>query len=162
MMGTYVVYTDASSDHSVKGGGKNHGIGIAIIHEKVHRVYSEHFKKDTSSNFAEIFAACRAISMIPEGSVVLIRTDSQAAIEHLTRSTNSKKYITVKEVAWEHIARMHEVKFSHIKGHQGVDGDPYQNLVDRITNRARVDGVTFDVCMHQYSEEIEKFGMRKP
>lgn len=160
MMGTYVVYTDASSDSGE--GVKKHGIGIVIIHEKVLRVFSSCFIKKASSNHAEIFAVFQALSMISDGSVVLIRTDSQAAIQHLTKATTSDKFLPVKEAAWEHMNRMHDVKFSHIKGHQGVDGDPYQNLVDRISNRARVDGVTFDETMYMYDERIEKFGMRKP
>lgn len=160
MMGTYVVYTDASSDAGKDT--KKHGVGIAIIHEKMLRVFSSCFIKKASSNHAEIFAVCQALSMIPDGSVVLIRTDSQAAIQHLTKATDSDKFLPIKQATWEHMFRMHDVKFSHIKGHQGVDGDPYQNLVDRISNRARVDGITFDEYMGCYDERIEKYGMRKP
>lgn len=160
-MQTFVVYTDASTDAGK--GQKKHGYGVCILQpDKNAHIFSGWFQKGSSSNYAEIYAILRALTILPDHAIVLIRTDSQAAIQHLTKATNSDKFLPIKELVWEQMDRFTEVKFSHIKGHQGVDGDPYQNLVDRISHRARVGGGTIDTTIYRYSEEIEKFGMKKP
>lgn len=126
-MGKYIAYTDGGcKNSSVYGEG---GSAYLIIHNgEVVRTASKGFLR-TTSNRMEILAIISSICSVPEGSDLLVYSDSQYAINTLSGSWKPKKnYDLICKFA-ECSQKLSSVSFRWVRGY---NGNKYNEMVDSM------------------------------
>lgn len=121
----YIAYCDGSCDNAdTKCGGSAYIIiqGDYIIKE-AHKGF-----QNTTNNRMEMLAIISAVYSVPEGSSIMVYSDSQYAINVFTGKwrANTNKDLLMKYL---HISYTRNVSFTWVKGHSG---DKYNEMVDSL------------------------------
>lgn len=137
----FEAYTDGSCNNlSPYGEG-----GSAYIILKDGEIIKEGRKGfvGTTNNRMELLAIISAVNFIPANHSLLIHTDSQYCITVLTSKKKQKKNTDLITLFHELSARLSNVEFEWVKGH---DGNEYNELVDSM-------------AYHSYEDMIEKYNL---
>ena len=123
----YIAYTDGSCDNT---GSKSGGAAYIILqNDKIIYEASKRFK-NTSNNRMEMLAIISAVNYVPNGSEILVITDSQYAMNifiGLWKPTKNKDLIEL----YHQCAKGKKVRFRWIHGH---NGNPYNERVDKLAS----------------------------
>lgn len=116
-MNKYIAYTDGGCQNTlVYGEG---GSAYLIIHKgEVVKTTSKGFLK-TTSNRMEMLAIISAVCSVPEGSDLLVYSDSQYAINTLPGFWKPNKNRDLIFQYNERIKKLSSVSFRWVKGHNG-------------------------------------------
>jgi ribonuclease HI len=97
------------------------GSAYVIINNHAHVVKSMHkgFIK-TTSNRMEMLAIISAIVSIPEGSSIVVFTDSKYCIEAFSEDYPARKNIDLIALFGKYRQRLKKVLLCHVKGHVGI------------------------------------------
>lgn len=126
----YIIYTDGGC--STNPGGRG-GIGIVILNTRTGKK-TEHSEGYfcTTNNRMEILAVARALELVPNGSKVQLRSDSQYVVKTMKGQYAKHKNIDL----WERLDQAmvgKEVSVYWVKGHAG---NPYNERCDRLAAAA--------------------------
>ncbi len=126
----YIAYSDGGCVSNPGGRG---GYGVVIINAErnTEREYSGGFVS-TTNNRMEIFGAIEALRHIPEGSRVLLRTDSAYVVNTMTKNWNRGANNDLWERLDEERAKRN-VDFEWVKAHAG---DRYNERCDGLATEA--------------------------
>lgn len=126
-MSKYIAYTDGGCQNtSVYGEG---GSAYLIIHKgEVVKTASKGFLY-TTSNRMEMLAIISAVCSVPEGSDLIVYSDSKYAINVFSGIWKPKKNRDLIIKYNERVKTLSSVYFRWIKGH---NGDKYNELVDSM------------------------------
>lgn len=125
MAGAYHVYTDGSCDNiRTKVGGS----GYVILKDgEVVKMKSKGFYP-TTNNRMELLAIISAVNSIPEGSDVIVFTDSKYCIRVLDGYMHEKNHDLIRLFA--KVSRpMRRIVFQWVKGHSGNE---YNEMADEL------------------------------
>lgn len=128
-LGKYMVYTDGGCGFNPGGPG---GIGVVIVScdtGEVQELSKGYFS--STNNRMEITAAIEALKLIPEGSKVMLRSDSQYLVNTMTCGWNRNK----NHDLWYELEKAmegKEVSFRWVRGH---NGDQYNELCDELAKK---------------------------
>ena len=124
----YVIYTDGACSGNPGPGG---WAALILPGEGGRKSYSGREDRTTNQRM-EVTAAIKGIEQTPEGSSVLIRSDSQYLIKTMTDGWKRQANTDL----WEKLDRVvasRRVNWEWVKGH---DGDPLQEEADRLARQA--------------------------
>lgn len=126
-MSKYIAYTDGGCQNtSIYGEG---GSAYLIIHNgEVIKTASKGFLR-TTSNRMEMLAIISAVCSVPNGSDLLVYSDSQYAINTLSGNWKPKKNHDLIYQYNERIKNLSSVSFRWVKGH---NGNKYNEMVDSM------------------------------
>lgn len=126
-MSKYIAYTDGGCQNtSIYGEG---GSSYLIIHNgEVVKTASKGFLR-TTSNRMEMLAIISAVCSIPEGSDLLVYSDSQYAINTLSGFWKPQKNRDLIFQYNERAKKLSSISFRWLKGH---NGDKYNEMVDSM------------------------------
>lgn len=121
----YIAYTDGSCDcPGTRCGGSAY---IILKNDMIIKEVKKGFL-NTSNNRMEMLAIISAINSVPEGSSILIHSDSQYAIKVLSgvwKAHTNKDLLNLHKK----ISKKRNVYFKWVKGH---NGDKYNEMVDKL------------------------------
>lgn len=126
----YIAYSDGGCV-SNPGGRGGYGVVIIDTERNTEREYSGGFVS-TTNNRMEIFGATEALRHIPEGSRVLLRTDSAYVVNTMMKNWNRSANNDLWERLDEEMAKRN-VDFEWVKGHAG---DRYNERCDELATEA--------------------------
>lgn len=132
--GRYTVYTDGGCAYNPGGPG---GIGVVILDDggKVVKEISKGYGP-TTNNRMEISAAIEALRAIPEGSRVLLYSDSQYLVNTMRGLFRIKKNVDL----WNTLRPLNaarKVEYRWVRGH---DGNRYNERCDELATKAMQSG----------------------
>jgi ribonuclease HI len=88
----------------------------------------------TTNNRMEMTAAIEGLRIIPNGTRVVVRTDSQYVVKTMTLGWKRKQNLDLWEKL-DHEAGQRDVRFEWVEGHAG---DPLNEEADRVARNAAV------------------------
>lgn len=152
----FVVYTDGSCNNmSPFGEG---GAAFVMLDSNGNTVKTwSHGYLDTTNNRMELKAIHMALSSIPDGSNVLIKTDSKYCIKILDKESQSLPYANkdIVKICFESINCLRNVVFEWIKGH---DGNEFNELADSLANEKMMEvREKFRIPAYGYKEYKQPF-----
>ena len=116
-MSSFVAYTDGSNDNN--NPRRPAGAAYVILDcngVEVHRA-SKGFVGKTN-NEMELLAIISAVNWIPQGSSIVVHSDSQYAIKVLNGDNKAKKNLNLIEL-YKKVSDGKKVSFEWVKGHSG-------------------------------------------
>ena len=123
------IYTDGGC---IKNPGGVGGYGAVVINGKEIMEYSGSIE-NTTNNQMEIMAAIVGLDNAPEGSNVIVISDSQYVVKTMNREFSMKKNLEFWEILMKAEARHTSVKWVWVKGH---NGDKYNERCDELATAA--------------------------
>lgn len=127
-MNDYVIYTDGAYSPKADIGG----IGFVIYKNDSMVAQFNKAYKHTTNQRMEMLACIIALSCIKNKSNVSIYSDSMYIVGTMTKNWKRKANLDL----WQRLDNLidkHNVKFFHIKGH---DGNERNEIVDRLARQA--------------------------
>ena len=138
----FSIYTDGSYDMSDRVGASACVIlnkdesEILFVHATARKCDYNPEKKQRT-NEQEIGAIIRAIMSVPNGSEILIHSDSQYAVKVLSGENNAYTNLDLIERYRKEVnERNHRVSFKWVRGH---DGNRYNEMADALCTKAAND-----------------------
>lgn len=139
-----IIWTDGSSHES-------HGGWAALVclfyEDRVEKIPLTGYDYPTTNNRMEMQAVISGLEYIEPGMKVYVVADSNYVIKTLTlewwKSWKDPAKTRPNWDLWEiliPLARDHEVEFVKVKGHDKVNGDHYNEVVDQMASEARKEG----------------------
>lgn len=117
----------------------------AIIERDNERREIEGREPDTTNNRMELKAIIEALRKLPNGSDVLLRSDSKYAIKVINGDYDANANIDLVKEARK-LAERHDIEWSYVRGHSG---DPENERADDLANEQAQ-------LMHKLDHEIAK------
>jgi ribonuclease HI len=128
-----IIYTDGSC---LGNPGGPMGLGAVIVDRGKRIELSEYLGVGTN-NIAELTAILRALQAVPpadqRGREVVVHSDSQYAINMLTKGWKAKKNLELVAELKELLAHFSRLRFVWVRGHTGV---PENERADELANAA--------------------------
>lgn len=139
----YVVYTDgACNNNSVEKIG---GAGYFVMYDGQIVSHKRKGFVGTTNNRMELLAIASALKALPEGSDVVVNTDSQYCIQTIySKQREAKKNPELVSLCRRMRLRHRSVDIRWVRGH---DGERWNEFVDDLANTA-------------YMEMCDKYGVR--
>lgn len=163
----YIAYTDGSCNNmSPFGEGGSAFILLNGTKDKVLQTWSKSLL-NTTNNRAELLAILCALSAVPYGSTVLVRTDSQYCITVLDSPEQylPKANRDIISKCFEVMNKLSVVCFEWVRGHAGSE---YNEQADALADSRREEvRVKFRIPVYTYKEykrpftEEEKLRLRR-
>lgn len=128
----YIVYTDGSCNNLSPYGEGGASYVILDGQKNIIKQNSKGFVGVTN-NRMELMAILSAVAAIPEGSTLLVYTDSQYCIKVLTNKRNvnnqTRPNASVIRQYFKYASRLKSVKFEWVKGH---NGNEFNEMADAL------------------------------
>ena len=127
----YLAYTDGSCSY----GGLGNGSAAYIVIQNgviVHRA-SKAFA-NTTSNRMEMLAIISAVNYVPEGSEIIVVTDSKYAMNIFNGSWNPTKNFDMIDL-FNRVSENKKVTIKWVKGHSG---NKYNEMVDNMASSVKL------------------------
>ena len=137
-MPDFIAYTDGSCNNLSPYG---EGGAAYVLLDSSENLVAKNSKGfiNTTNNHMELIAILSAVASAPAGASLLVRTDSEYCITMLSNPTNSEIKMSrpnaqVIRNYFRYAARLGEVRFEWVKGHDGIY---YNELCDQMAEAER-------------------------
>lgn len=140
-MKTITIYSDGSAIGNPGPGGWGAVIFAPQKNGAAHVEEIGGHETHTTNNRMELSAALEALTRIPDGSKVTLKTDSSYVINGVTKwvfgwekngwQTKEKKEVLNRDL-WESLtaaSRMHKVTWEHVRAHVGIDMNERADMI---------------------------------
>lgn len=133
---TYHLWCDASCQNDDVA--KASGLGVVLVHPsgKV-TARGIPLTGESNSNQDEIRAILAGLKAIRRGARVVVHTDSQAAIQHLTGQTSGPTFLRLRREVAAVSEKFVAVSYEKVRAHAMI---PLNTIADRLARKARTLG----------------------